>query len=96
MTYQDGYNDGYADGNADGYGEGWNEGYRFADNQDAVASSIFIGIIDVALLPINFFLACLNFEVFGINIGSMVTALLTVMIVIIIVRVVFGGGNKNG
>lgn len=95
MTYQDGYDDGYADGNAEGYGLGWAEGYHFADNQDAVASSIFIGIIDVALLPINFFLACLNFEVFGINIGSMVTALLTVMIVIIIVRVVFGGGNQK-
>lgn len=108
-NYNNGYNDGYNQGKSDGYTEGYNEGnyngdsagyqrgyahgYLDGSNQDTVAASIFSGIINIALLPINFFLACLNFEVFGINIGGFVSALLTVAIVFIICRTIFSGGN---
>lgn len=102
-TYQNGYNEGWNAGNdygfEDGYDSGYQNGYNDAefqlDAQGTTARVIFAGIIDVALLPINFFLACLNFEVFGINIGSFVTATMTVAIVIILFRTIFNGGNKN-
>lgn len=105
-NYNNGYNDGYNQGKSDGYTEGYNEGnyngdsvgyqrgythgYNDAFNTDSTAATIFTGIVNVALVPINFFLACLNFEVFGINIGGFVSALLTVCIIIIIVRMITG------
>lgn len=91
----EGYDSGYYDGDSEGYQRGYSHGYTEAANQDSVATSIFVGIIDVALLPINFFLACLNFEVFGINIGSFVTALLTIVIVVILFRTIFGGKARD-
>ena len=86
------YNDGYQAG----YQSGYTEGYTIGAEQDETATAIFVGIINIALVPINFFLACLNFEVFGINIGGFVSALLTVAIIVIIVRIIVSGGNKNG
>ena len=86
------YNDGYTNG----YQTGYTDGYNIGSSQDETATAIFVGIINIALVPINFFLACLNFEVFGINIGGFVSALLTVAIIVIIVRIIVSGGNKNG
>lgn len=86
------YNNGYTTGYQTGYTTGYTEG----SSQDETAVAIFSGIIEIALVPINFFLAMLNFEVFGINIGAFVSALLTVAIVVIIIRIVVSGGNKNG
>lgn len=62
----------------------------------STASIIFQGICNIGLMPVNFFLGVLNFEVFGINIGAFVSALLTLAIVIIIVRIIFAGGNGKG
>ena len=62
----------------------------------STASIIFQGICNIGLMPVNFFLGVLNFEVFGINIGAFVSALLTLAIVIIIVRIIFSGGNGKG
>ena len=62
----------------------------------STASIIFQGIFNIGLMPVNFFLGVLNFEVFGINIGAFVSALLTLAIVIIIVRIIFSGGNGKG
>lgn len=99
--YQSGYSDGwnagndngFNDGYSNGYSEGYSEGYLSGQDVDSTASTIFTGIIDVGLLPINFFLQILNFEVFGINIGGFVSALMTIAIVVIILRVVMGGKN---
>lgn len=97
--YNDGYSNGYQQGNEDGYSsgrqDGWTEGYNYADNQNATAVTIFSGIVTVGLLPINFFLAMLNFEVFGINIGGFVSSLLTIAIVVIVIRIVIGSGNGD-
>lgn len=102
------YNQGYTDGSrygydvgkdegiTQGYQSGYADGYNEASTQNQTAVTIFSGIISVALIPINFFLACLNFEVFGINIGSFVSALLTVAIVVIITRMIVSGGNGGG
>lgn len=91
--YNSGYDAGYSDGVSKGYQEGYSTGYTEADNQDATALSIFTGIINVGLLPVNFFLNMLNFEVFGINIGAIVSATLTIAIVVIIIRVITGKKN---
>lgn len=91
--YNSGYDTGYSDGVSKGYQEGYSNGYTEADNQDSTALSIFTGIINVGLLPVNFFLNMLNFEVFGINIGAIVSATLTIAIVVIIIRVITGKKN---
>lgn len=92
--FRDGKQQGYDEGKADGHQEGWLEGFNYADNQDETALTIFEGIITIALVPINFFLAIFNFEIFGINLSGFVSALLTVSIIIIVVR--FLTGKKQG
>lgn len=93
LGYYNGYNQGNTDGYSTGYNTGYATGYNDASDQDTTAVTIFSGILSVGLLPVNFFLAILNFEVFGINIGAFVSALLTVAIVVIITRMVVSGGN---
>lgn len=102
--YQNGYTEGWNAGNdngfSDGYSNGYTDGYNDAvvnlDTQGSTALTIFTGIIDVGLLPINVFLAMMNFEVFGINIGGLISSLMTVAIAIIIFRVIFNGGSGGG
>ena len=90
-TYQNGYNDGYSNG----YQGGYNSGYNAGANTDATASTIFTGILDVALIPVNVFLTIFNFDVFGINIAGIVSALLTISVVVIIFRFLFGGKKDD-
>ena len=94
-TYQQGYNDGNEEGYNDGLQEGYANGYQDALDQGSTAATIFSGIVNVGLLPVNVFLGILNFEVFGINIGAFVAALMTVAIIIIIIRMFSGGGGKS-
>lgn len=88
--YQRGYNDGFTEGQQGGYQQGYADGYTEGATQDETAVVIFTGILNVALLPINMFLQIFNFEVFGINIGGLVSAFLTVAIVVIIIRIITG------
>lgn len=88
-AYDDGYLDGYTDGEQIGYTNGVNETLQ----NGSVASEIFSGIVNIGLLPINVFLGMLNLEVFGINIGALVTALMTIAITIIVIRLVTGKKN---
>lgn len=74
----------------EGYTRGWNDGVEYGSH-NGEASVVFSGILSVALLPVNFFLSILNFEVFGINIGGFVTGMLTLAIIFIIWRVILGG-----
>ncbi|MBO4667847.1 MAG: hypothetical protein J5666_06985 [Bacilli bacterium] len=92
--YRDGKQEGYDNGKADGYQEGYADGWYDADNVDESTLAIFEGIITIALVPINFFLAIFNFEIFGINLSGFVSALLTVSIIIIVIR--FITGKKQG
>lgn len=84
-------NDSYNAGYADGYSHGFDDG----SNQDLVVAGIFTGILEIGLLPINMFLAVLNFDVLGINISSFVSALITIVVVITLVRA-FIGNNEGG
>ena len=100
--YADGQQNGIQIGASSGYQEGYTDGYNNASADSGVPAIIFGGILNVALIPVNFFLQILNFEVFGINIGGFVTGLLTLAICVILFGVIFGhmpssnsGGNKK-
>lgn len=91
LGYDVGYSDGMNTGNKAGYNSGYNDGYTDAQADGGVPAIIFGGILNVAMIPVNFFLAILNFEVFGINIGGFVTGLMTIAVIIILFGVIFGG-----
>lgn len=93
-TYQQGYEtgleQGYNTGLSEGYGQGYSDGYNEGSSVDTNMFSIFNGILNVCMLPINFFLSIFNFEILGINITGVVSALLSVCVVIIVIRLVTG------
>lgn len=91
LGYDAGFDSGINQGDKAGYNIGYNDGYSAGQADGGVPSIIFSGILNVALIPVNFFLAILNFEVFGINIGGFVTGLMTLAIIIILFGVIFGG-----
>lgn len=74
----------------DGYTEGYDKGYQSAVDVDRHTATIFSGIIDVALLPINVFLSIFDFNLFGINFKNMVAGVLTAMIAVILIRTFTG------
>ena len=101
-SYWVGYNTGFADGvesqapeinNA--YQNGYTEGYNEAFEANVTAVTIFSGILQIAMVPVNFFLGIFNFEILGINIAGFVSALLTVAVTVIIIRLVIGGKNDG-
>lgn len=101
-----GYNDGYVDGHAVGYeageadGErtgylqGYAVGYSDAESTDENINSIFMGIAEIGLLPINIFLSIFNFEILGVNITGVVSALMSLMLVIIVLRMIMSGKGE--
>ena len=101
--YNNGYNDGYSAGNSigeeNGYNSGYSAGYQDGYNQgystDSTVTSIFSGILQVGLVPINFFLACFNFEILGINLKGFIQALFTICITIIVIKTIFGGKGAS-
>lgn len=76
-----------------GYQAGYDKGYSDGDSVNENMSTIFSGIIDIGLLPINVFLDIFNFEVFGINFKPLVAGLLTALVAIIIFRMFVGKGG---
>lgn len=88
------YDVGYSDGVSDGYTSGYNNGYAVAQNlyedEDERVTSIFNGISSIALLPIDMFLKMFNFELFGIDMSVVVTAILSICVVIAIIKLVKG------
>lgn len=103
--YYFGYDDGYEIGKTDGYDEGlaqgeingYQTGYDYAMEVvggNATALTIFTGIIDIALVPVNVFLGFMNFDILGINVAGFVSGLLTASMIVIVLRFIFGG-KKN-
>lgn len=76
-----------------GYQAGYDKGYSDGDSVNENMATIFSGIIDIGLLPINVFLDIFNFEVFGINFKPLVAGLLTALVAIIIFRLFVGKGG---
>lgn len=99
---EEGYNNGYKVGNDEGYYKGKDVGYQIGflyakslyENQDSTINSIFSGILSIGLIPVEFLMSIFNFEVLGINFAHIVSAILTIMVTIILLRVILGG--KNG
>lgn len=89
--YSNGYSSGYNSGLSTGYSNGYSQGYVDADNEDAVVNSIFGGILQIAMLPVNFFMSIFDFEILGISIKNIVLSLLSVSLVVIVSKAVFGG-----
>lgn len=97
--YIDGYNDGYFDGNSDGNSEGYNEGYESGNKEgynkgynkglgdgEKTALNFKDIILNIITAPINFIKDCLNFEIFGFNIASIVFGILGVLIVAWVIK----------
>ena len=75
------------------YTQGYSDGYASADTSDEVVVSIFSGILQVGLLPINFFLQIFNFDILGINLSAFIRAIFTVVLTIIVLKTVLGKGG---
>ena len=91
--YWDGYNEGYDDGKDYGYVHGYADGQ---DNQmNPEMFTIFNGILNVAMIPVNVFLGIFNFEVFGINISALVASLLSICILVVVIRLITGASSKG-
>lgn len=93
--YDDGYNAGNADGNAIGYSTGYADGYTEGVETNGTAFTIFNGIIGIGMLPINVFLAMLDWQVFGINISNFVMSILTLAITIYVISTFTGKKEKK-
>lgn len=100
--YNRGYGVGYEEGVAsqqqnitDAFNEGYSAGYEIGFNVDSTAATIFSGILQVGMLPINILLAIFNFEILGINLSAFISAILTVCLTVIVVRTVTGGKNSE-
>lgn len=97
LGYQQGYNQGFDDTSHDSsliqewYSLGFADGYEEGIEVNTTASTIFSGILQVALVPVNFFLGIFNFEILGINIRAFVQALLTIALTIVIIKMFTGG-----
>ena len=89
------YEEGKEAGILEGYQDGYYQGVLDSSESSSTALTIFTGILEVGLLPVNVFLQVLNFEVFGINISGLVSGFLTIAVIIIIVRFLFGGKNNE-
>lgn len=94
LAFNDGYSDGYDDGYEYGIDEGYSNGYSvgFSDgfSADSTATTIFSGILQVGMLPVNVLLAIFNFEILGINLSAFISAILTVCLTIIVIRTITG------
>lgn len=97
--YQTGYEVGYGAGSSDGYGNGYDNGYADGYTEgvetNGTAFTIFNGILGIGMLPINVFLAMLNWEVFGINISNFVMSIMTLAITIYVISTFTGKKDKK-
>lgn len=95
VGYDSGYSDGYSSGNTIGYNNGYADGLAYGTTSNGTAMTIFSGILQIGMLPVNILLAMFNFEILGINLSAFVSAILTVCLTIIVIRTIKGGGNSD-
>lgn len=92
--YDRGYGQGYADGTNNGksigYQTGYADGYSEGVNINSTAFTIFNGILNIGMIPINFFLAMFDFTILGINVSNFVMSVLSVFITIWLIRLLTG------
>lgn len=88
--YEVGYSDGTENGKTIGYQTGYADGYAEGVNIDSTAFTIFNGILNIGMIPINFFLAMFDFTILGINISNFVMSVLSVFVTIWLIRMLTG------
>lgn len=93
-NFTNGYNQGYKDGEKTGYSNGYSNGLNDGIKDNTVFN-IFNGILNIAMVPVNFFLSIFNFEILGINMAGFVSALLTISIVIFLLRLIKGSKTDD-
>lgn len=88
---QQGYQDGYANGKIEGETIGYNKGL---ENSDGVSFlGLFAALIDAPLQAIT---GLFNFDLLGFNMLGFVSAIFTAMVILIIIKMIFGGGGGKG
>lgn len=93
-NFTNGYNQGLKEGEKNGYSQGYSAG--LADGiKDNTIFNIFNGILNIAMVPVNFFLGIFNFEILGINMAGFVSALLTISIIIFLLRMIKGSKTDD-
>ena len=93
-NFTNGYNQGLKDGEKNGYSNGYSDGLNDGI-KDSTIFNIFNGILNIAMVPVNFFLSIFNFEILGINMAGFVSALLTISIVIFLLRLIKGSNTND-
>lgn len=99
--YQTGYQNGFSSGFSSGENTGYNKGFSagnvvgynrgFSAGADSAHEYTFLSLIGAVFdAPLNTFVSLLNFEVFGFNMLSAFTGLLTLAIIIFFVRIIMG------
>lgn len=76
-----GYQRGYSDGSRDGYQSGFNAG--IADGGDYSFNALFYAIFDAPLKVIQ---EGLQFEIFGVNVATLVLSLITLAFIVFVLR----------
>ncbi len=95
-----GYNSGYSAGQSAGYNsgysvgqkEGYNSGYSAGHNDGVFDANTysFLGLFGAVFdAPIKAFQGLLNFDILGFNMASFVTAIISLTIIILILKLVF-------
>ena len=95
VSYENGFNDGINSVDTDKYfNNGFTAGYN-SGKHDGIASandysfiSLFGAIFDA---PVKAFTSLFNFNLLGVNILSLITALFTLCVIVVIIRFCFGG-----
>lgn len=90
-VYDNAYHEGYTSGESYGYSVGYTDGFTDGQSVDSTVQTIFSGFVTVGLLPIDVLLTIFNFEILGINVSYLVSALFTICLTILLVKMFKGG-----
>lgn len=85
--YESGYDIGYTDGSKKGYNSGYNAGHN--DGVSDANTYSFLGLIGAVFdAPISAFRGLLNFDVLGVNMSAFVTAMLSLCVVFVLLKLI--------
>lgn len=83
---QEYYNNGFKNGKTEGYNKGYTDGVAGANDYS------FTGLIGAVIdVPVNTFKNLFNFNLLGVNILNLITALFTLCVIVVIIKFALGG-----
>lgn len=90
--FNNGYDEGYSGGYDEGYSGGYDEGYNVAINRPSNKS--FEGLVFALFdTPIHIMSSLFSLEILGVNLWSFIVAIFSIMLVVVIIRLITGGGR---